>query len=124
MKASLNLPHLDDLILADSQFPDKGRIDVLFGAAVYIQIIERTVVKGKGNESIATSSALRWLITGEISMDEPPMVIHLTSLHISRNYILDELLRRFWLQEEASIAPLYTNKAQACENQFVRKQFF
>ena len=57
-------------------------------------------------------------------MDEPPMVIHLTSLHISRNYILDELLRRFWFQEEASIAPLYTNKAQLCDNQYVRKQFF
>ena len=69
MKESLNLPlpHLDDLVLA-----------------VYIKSIEWTVVKGKRNESIATSSALGWLITGEISMDEPPMVIHLTSAHFSK----------------------------------------
>ena len=56
-------------------------------------------------------------------MDEPPMVIHLTSLHISRDDNLDEdcILRRFWLQEEVSKALLYTKEAQACEDHFVRK---
>ena len=58
MKTSLNLPHLDGLVFADTQFSEKGRIDVSLGAAVYTQIIEGTVVKGNHNEPIAISSAL------------------------------------------------------------------
>ena len=46
MKTILRLPYLNGLVLADSQYIDKGHIDVLLGATVYSRILEGTVIKG------------------------------------------------------------------------------
>ena len=52
-------------------------------------------------------------------MDDPHILTHLTSLHISQDDNLDELVQRFWLQEEVPAAPLYTKEEQDCEEHFV-----
>lgn len=120
MKTSLVLPHLEGLVLADPQYMDKNHIDMLLGASVYSRIVLGTVIKGKVNEPIATSSALGWLLSGDTPSSGTPNSSSLIALHISQDYNLDQLLQRFWLQEEVPVVSLYTKDEQKCDDHFVR----
>ena len=93
---------------------------MLLGAAVYSWIVEGTVIKGNYNEPVATRSALGWHLTGETPSDANPKPLILSTLHVSYDLKLDELLQKFWVQEEVPAAPLYTDEDWACEEHIVR----
>ena len=76
-------------------------------------------IQGRDDEPIAYSSALGWLLTGEVPECNPCRISHLSALHIVQDNSLDDLLQRFWLQEEVPSAPLYNQEEQDCEDHFL-----
>ena len=60
------LTYLNGLELADSNFMDKGHIDLLLGASIHSRIIKGRVIRGRENEPIASLASLGWLISGKV----------------------------------------------------------
>ena len=123
MHTTLVLPHLSGLILADPQYMDKSHIDMLLRAAVYTRIVEGAFIKGNLIEPLATPSALGWLLSGETPFDSKYQSSQFSSLHLSQDDCLDDLLQTFWIQEKVSSAPLYTKEERECEEHFAKTHF-
>lgn len=62
-----NWPHLNKLTLADPEFLNPNKIDLLFGVDIDALITIDGLRKGKTNEPIAQNSVLGWLVFGAIS---------------------------------------------------------
>lgn len=72
--------HLANLALADPQFLEANKIDLLLGAAVYAEIILDGVVKGNPGEPIAQKTKLGYIVFGQSHTDrkfiEPCKTVH------------------------------------------------
>ncbi|XP_011859167.1 PREDICTED: uncharacterized protein LOC105556684 [Vollenhovia emeryi] len=93
-------PHIEPLTLADPQFLTPRSIDIIIGADAYGQIIKPNIIKRSPDLPIAQLSIFGWLVLGPVSLSPLQMS---TAHHIKVNqYDLDlqELLTRFWVQEE------------------------
>lgn len=56
--------HLQNLELADPEWMNGGRIDLLLGAAVHSEIILNGLIKGMPGEPIAQKTELGWIVSG------------------------------------------------------------
>ncbi|XP_076301926.1 uncharacterized protein LOC143220071 [Lasioglossum baleicum] len=111
--------HLNDLELADPRFHETGSIDMLLGADVHAEVVEGRVIKGEGHEPIATQSSLGWLISGQTGCNSDTQRVGPTVLHCTIDEDVNELLQRFWLQEELPPVQLETPDQQTCEQHFL-----
>ena len=82
-------------------FSDRARIDVLLGASVHAQTIQSQIIKGTSNESIAMLSSLGWLLSGNANAQNATSD-SVSTLHISENCQLGDILQNFWRMEELS----------------------
>lgn len=99
--------HVQEIPLADPQFLEANRIDLLFGVDIYGLIIENGIRKGKPHEPVAQNSALGWLVFGAMSSEE--------NFNLRINSIsIDESLRRFWENEEVKLKPILSEEHQKC----------
>ncbi|XP_011868071.1 PREDICTED: uncharacterized protein LOC105562123, partial [Vollenhovia emeryi] len=113
-------PHIEPLTLADPQFLTPRSIDIIIGADAYGQIIKPNIIKRSPDMPIAQLSIFGWLVLGPVSSSPLQMS---TAHHIKVNqYDLDlqELLTRFWVQEElpTDAADQLTLEEQQCEDHY------
>lgn len=95
----LSWSHISDIPLADPGFGQPGRIDVLLGADVFVDILRDGRRKGPENSPTAFETDLGWVLcgsTGSSSLSTPSMV---ATFHTSVEG-LDDTLRKFWEMEE------------------------
>lgn len=59
--------HLKGLPLADPNFTELGKIDILLGASTFAEILLNGVIKGHTNEPIAQKTHLGWVVSGHYS---------------------------------------------------------
>ncbi|XP_044014010.1 uncharacterized protein LOC122856403 [Aphidius gifuensis] len=141
-------PHINKLKLADPQFLKSQSIDIIIGADYYGSIIKPNIIKHSDTEPVAQLSVFGWLILGPISIQKDDYLDHcsesiifeqergsyhtqvtqncqrMTQSHLSGSIIsnqnLDNLLTRFWEQEEIQAVKLnsYTQEEQDCEQHF------
>lgn len=55
-------PHLQGLKLADPNFAMPGKIDLILGASVCVQILKKGICRGSLGTPIAQKTALRWIL--------------------------------------------------------------
>ena len=96
-------PHLTGLCLADPNFNVPGRVDILLGAELWIQLQEKaTPVVGSPSEPGAQLTAFGWVLAGPIKAQESSIQDVVTG-HVQpmSNDELYDLAYNFWLAESA-----------------------
>ncbi|XP_045762990.1 uncharacterized protein LOC123865799 [Maniola jurtina] len=82
---------LKNLPLADPGFASPGKVDLLLGADVYGEILQKGFKKSPYGNLIAQNTIFGWIVSGKMSKDLHSETI--TSLHIQ---IKEDKLRRNW----------------------------
>ena len=99
-----DLPHLQNLTLADPTFDRPGKVDLLIGRNALLHIVKPDMKKGIAEDPVAMKTVFGWAILGNYMPDSssPPSqsapVHHLTATENT-----DSLLCRFWETEEVSL---------------------
>ncbi|XP_015124524.1 uncharacterized protein LOC107046430 [Diachasma alloeum] len=118
--SQLTWDHLEGLKLADPDFLTPAPIDILLGADVYGQLILPQVITNGPNSPSAQLTRLGWIVFGPT---EGPDTTQVATSHLTvTNEDLNELLTKFWIQEEIPGTPeVQLNEEEAqCEEHFQR----
>ena len=104
------LPHLSGLQLADPTFHSPGRIDILLGADVYLQLMLKTpMVTGEITDPGALETIFGWAIMGPVkaSSDVATQSIpsHVSQIQSSEAEELNNRMATFWEVEEPDHPP-------------------
>ncbi|XP_011702560.1 PREDICTED: uncharacterized protein LOC105458737 [Wasmannia auropunctata] len=111
--------HLQGLELADPEFLATDSIDILLGADIYANILQAGLRKGGPREPVAQKTKLGWILSGIVGLAADTRRARTHQCLIEES--LPALVREFWLQEEAPVAPSpLTPAEQACEESFRR----
>jgi len=94
--------HLSDLPLADPGFNQPGRIDILLGADVYVDVLRHGRRTGPPGSPTAFETDLGWVICGNTGSTSPSAQanVHITTFHTSV-MSSDDVLQKFWELEES-----------------------
>lgn len=112
-------PHLKDLQLADPEFLSPDTIEILLGADIYATIIREGLRTSSNNNYVAQQTILGWIISGTMNAENEDDLISAHQCTVDME--LGPLVRRFWEQEEPSVAPtLWTENEQRCEDLFLQ----
>ena len=95
-----NWKHLDGLTLADPDYNKTGRIDILLGIGVFVDVIRFGRRSGPHDSPTALNTEFGWVLAGSTgSQDNTTLVTtHLTSVLTG-----DDILRQFWEVEEKAV---------------------
>lgn len=130
-----------DCILADPLFNVPKPIDLLIGGQLFYSLLQQGSIKLGNNKPTLVNTVFGWVVTGDIQLamtsmfNEAVHSAHLVSKltnscetnsdtntqlvftsHISTEQSCDQLLKRFWEQEEVKPSPIYTTEHIYCEN--------
>ena len=94
--------HFSDLPLADPGFNQPGRIDILLGADVYVDVLRRGRRDGPPGSPTAFETDLGWVICGNTGSTSPSAQanVHIRMFHTSV-MSSDDVLQKFWELEES-----------------------
>ena len=106
--------HIKDLQLADPEFGDTGRIDVLLGTKVHAMIIQEGLRKGHDNMPIAMKTSLGWILSGTTRGQSSTPTVHVQAID------LDDRLKTFWEIEEIPKVSHLTIEDQKCEEHYLK----
>ena len=100
--------HLSDLPLADPGFTQPGRIDILLGADIYVDVLCHGQRNCPPGSPTAFETDLGWVLCESTSWFHLSFHTHVTAFHTSV-LACDDVLRKFWELEE-------TPSEQACQS--------
>lgn len=112
-------PHIEGLQLADPGFARMGPIHIIIGSDYYGSVIMSGLKRGESSSPIAQQTLFGWVLSGPIAMEET--VSPAQTYHCSSDYELQELITKFWSQEEIPAvmkSPLRPEEEE-CEKHFV-----
>jgi len=93
--------HLTNIDLADPHFGQPGRIDVLLGVDIFVQVLCQGRHTGPPGSPVAFETEFGWVLAGEINSS-----IHKN--HISLHHVClksgDDILRQFWEIEQQPLS--------------------
>lgn len=109
--------YLDKIPLADPGYAKPGKIDILFGAEVYSEVLLDGVVRH--NKLLAQNTTLGWVLSGMVS-DSTSANRRVVNMHL--NVSGDELLKKFWEMENEPncIQKRMSKTEQQCEEFYDR----
>ncbi|XP_077282302.1 uncharacterized protein LOC143908492 [Temnothorax americanus] len=119
-RQKLEWPHLTKLTLADPDFLTPRPVDIIIGADSYGLIIKPNIIEQDTLMPIAQLSIFGWLDLGPVdTSSSASATVHHASVQ-EREDALDELLSRFWTQEEVPSSNNLdlTPDEQRCEEHF------
>ena len=91
--------HLSDLTLADPDFGQPDRVDLLLGIDVFVQVMRQGRRTGAPGSPSAFETDFGWVLAGEAGICASNVSI--TSYHTSLVVTGDRILQRFWEIEES-----------------------
>ena len=92
-------PHLEGLRLADPEFGKPGKIDLLLGIEIFVDVVRQGRRKGSHDSPIAIESEFGWVLAGHTGSENSHTIIS----HHASVLTGDNVLRRFWEVEEKPI---------------------
>lgn len=115
--------HLNGLTLADPQYCESSKIDILLGNAAHADFILPGVIKGERGEPIAQQSKLGWIISGSTKVSSECLKIcrltHFGDITNSHEELMASL-KCFWEIEETKYEHMLTHEEQMAEEVFKR----
>lgn len=108
--------HLNSLPMADKNYGRPGRIDLLLGADCFAEVLLSGVRLGGRNEPVAQQTIFGWVVSGKL-MAANETSSEVTSMHVQ----LDDMLQRFWHQEEVQQKSAMSTDDETCEQIFNEK---
>ncbi|XP_046145616.1 uncharacterized protein LOC123988902 [Osmia bicornis bicornis] len=113
-------PHIRKLRLADNDFLTPRPVDLIIGADFYGRIIKPNIIKGSPTTPIAQLSIFGWLVIGPVN--ESHSNTHYSHFAVAQDdqSNLQELLTKFWVQEESPMdtPSTLTPEEEECESHF------
>ncbi|XP_046142903.1 uncharacterized protein LOC123988101 [Osmia bicornis bicornis] len=113
-------PHIRKLRLADNDFLTRRPVHLIIGADFYGRIIKPNIIKGSPTTPIAQLSIFGWLVIGPV--EESHSNTHYSHFAVAQDEQsnLQELLTKFWVQEESpmDIPSTLTPEEEECESHF------
>ncbi|KAL0818485.1 hypothetical protein ABMA28_008940 [Loxostege sticticalis] len=99
-----------DICLADPQYNIPNKIDVLFGAEVFGQVIQGEIKRGSEGSLVAQSTSLGWIISGTTQQIQSN---HIVVMHA----LTDDYLKVFWEMEAdpKSQPKMLSQEEEECE---------
>ena len=97
-----DLPHLAGLPLADPTFHIPGRIDILLGAKVFVDILTKQMVTGGEGEPAALETIFGWAIVGAVRSLEKyntPIPVGVALLRPEDQTLTDHF-QQYWMSEQ------------------------
>ena len=88
--------HLEDITLSDPHFGRPGRIDLLLGVDVFVEVLMHVRRTGPSGTPIAFETLFGWVLAGKLDANIPNCNIVSHVFFITGN----DLLRKFWEIEE------------------------
>ena len=106
--------HISNLPLADPEFTQPGRVDILLGADVFVDVLRHGRRSGLPGSPTAFETDLGWVICGTTGFCSPSAQanVHITTFHTSVTSS-DDVLRKFWELEESPLHQSYLT-AEEC----------
>ena len=95
-----------NLLLADPEFAESGKIDLLLGAGLFAEIVKEGSHKFNGKQLLLQNTELGWILTGRLM--EPSTVLYTRCLITMTE--LDEKMKAFWEMEEMPPQPDVRNQ--------------
>ena len=113
-----DLPHIQNLTLADPTYHKPGRIDVLLGADAYPELmVHDSIVTGPVKTPAAQNTIFGWAIVGPVTYKSVAIPTNFAQGHTVGK--LDELLSRFWETEEPhSSAEAFTPEEEQVQQHY------
>ncbi|KMQ86610.1 bel12-ag transposon polyprotein [Lasius niger] len=112
-------PHTNGLQLADPDFASSGPIHIIIGSDNYGAVILPGLIRGEPPSPVAQQTIFGWVLSGTISTDNitSPAQAH----HCTLDHDLQELLVRFWMQEELPESKNFklSKDEEDCERHFL-----
>ena len=108
--------HLKNLSLADQEYYKPGKVDVLLGAEVALLAFHGDQIKPKSTGPTAHSTVFGWVVAGA-TLDNASYS-KISSLTITTEPSISDLLQKFWKVEEPPSKPLITKDEKRCETLF------
>ena len=96
--------HLSDLQLADPNFEQPGKIDLLLGVEIFAEVVLQGRRIGSSGSPIAFETHFGWVLAGNTNSCSSTPVI---AAHHVAFLTGDDLLRHFWEIEEKSVPELH-----------------
>ena len=106
-----NWTHLEGLALADPEYNRPGRIDILLGVEVFVEVIRHGRRSGPQNTPTALNTEFGWVLAGHTG---PQSDIQLVSTHLTSIMTGDDILRRFWEVEEKTVTNCDLSMEERC----------
>ena len=97
-----DLPHLAGLPLADPTFHIPGRIDILLGAKVFVDILTKQMVTGSEGEPAALETIFGWAIVGasrSVETYNSPVQVGVALLR-PEDKTLTDYSQHYWMSEQ------------------------
>ncbi|XP_011858752.1 PREDICTED: uncharacterized protein LOC105556279 [Vollenhovia emeryi] len=111
-------PHLRGLELADPEFDQPSKVDIVLGADVYGFLLQGGVKRGATGDPSAHSTVFGWVLMGPISEHDGTSGSTAAVHHAITLQDLHSELRRFWEIEEVSGDAVPTPEDAECEKIF------
>ncbi|XP_029672391.1 uncharacterized protein LOC115241020 [Formica exsecta] len=112
-------PYISGLQLADPDYSFIGPIDIIFGSDNYHVVIRPGLIPGDFSSPTAQQTIFGWVLCGLTLADKDPLSAQV--YHCSPDFELQDLISRFWTQEELPNTTRATlnEEEEECEQHFL-----
>ena len=123
------LPHLQNLPLADPHFPEPRRVDLILDTDVMDEVLLPKKITGPPGSPSAWRTELGWGIMGRYtinnSVNVPTPVVHMLTAEPSEESQLNKTLEKFWVMEELPKGSnIFSPQETAVQEHFAETHYF
>ena len=111
--SSLTLP--ESTYLADPNFHESGRIDMIIGAEYYMDLLTDGRQKASENGPTLQNTVFGWIISGRIPISTKSVTCSVVNVCTMEN--LEDQLAKFWKLETCRFRNTHSSEESACEEQ-------
>lgn len=123
---SMNWAHLEQLPLADPNYYQADKIDLIVGADTYYDLFMNDIRKGPRGSPIAQQTCLGYVLIGQIWNQQTTSALQSyreIRTHFIESSKCDDQLRKFWELEELPDVRNPTKDEQFCEEHYQRTHY-
>lgn len=116
-------PHMAGLQLADPDYSFSGPVQIIIGSDYYHSVIRPSLIPGNSSSPTAQQTIFGWVLCGPIVGNDASITAQV--LHCSPDHELQNLISRFWTQEElpGTSRTTLSEEEEECERHFLTTHY-